>query len=86
MVLTALGLVTPEFLRDKRRHAIVGITIVASLVTPGDVISTFMMMGPLILLYEVSIYLSRMINRKQRAREAALAGSPEPPAGTVKAL
>jgi len=72
MILSALGLVTPEFLRSKRRHAIVGITIAASLLTPGDVITlTVMLMVPLFFLYEFSIYLSRLIWRRKRAREKA---------------
>ena len=70
MILSALGLVTPEFLRSKRRHAIVGITIAASFLTPGDVITlTIMLMVPLFFLYEFSIYLSRLIWRRKRARE-----------------
>jgi sec-independent protein translocase protein TatC len=89
MVLTALGLITPEFLKEKRRHAIVGITVLASVVTPGDIVSTFLMMAPMMLLYEVSILLSRMIARKQRARDAErereLSPSSEPPPGTVEA-
>ncbi|RMH18297.1 MAG: twin-arginine translocase subunit TatC, partial [Gemmatimonadetes bacterium] len=44
MILTALGLVTPGFLRRKRRHAIVAITALASLLSPGDVITETIMM------------------------------------------
>jgi hypothetical protein len=70
MVLSALGLVTPEFLRSKRRHAIVLITVLASFLTPGDVITlTIMLMVPLFFLYEFSIFLSRLIWRKKRERE-----------------
>ncbi len=87
MILSALGLITPAFMRNKRRHAIVGITILASLLTPGDLASTFLMMGPMIILYEVSILLSVMIYRKKAAEEAAaepsLRPSSEAPAGTM---
>jgi sec-independent protein translocase protein TatC len=87
MILSALGLITPRFMRDKRRHAIVGITILASLLTPGDLASTFLMMGPMMILYEVSILLSAMIYRKKAASQAEsetpLAPSPEPPEGTM---
>lgn len=87
MVLSAMGLVTPEFLRAKRRHAIVILTVVASLITPGDVITlTLMMMVPLVLLYELSIFLSAGIVGRRRARAAA---EREPtiqaPEGTVEA-
>jgi sec-independent protein translocase protein TatC len=89
MILTALGLITPTFLRDKRRHAIVAITILSSLITPGDLASTFLMMGPMIVLYEVSILLSAMIvkgKRKKAEEEEAerLRPSPEPPEGAVE--
>jgi sec-independent protein translocase protein TatC len=68
LILSALGLVTPEFLAAKRRHAIAIITIVAALLTPGDVITvTVMMMAPLLVLYELSIVLSRMVTRRLRA-------------------
>lgn len=87
MVLSAMGLVTPEFLRAKRRHAIVVLTVVASLITPGDVVTlTLMMMVPLIFLYELSIFLSAGIVGRRRARQAA---EKEPtiqaPEGTVEA-
>ncbi len=76
LILSALGLVTPEFLASKRRHAIVGITILASVLTPGDVITvTVMMMLPLILLYELSIFLARLVTRRRRARLAAEAAA-----------
>jgi sec-independent protein translocase protein TatC len=71
MVLTALGLVTPEFLRSKRRHNAVAMTALASFITPGDIITlTVMMMVPLILLYELSIFLSAAIVSRRRARGA----------------
>jgi sec-independent protein translocase protein TatC len=83
MILSALGLVTPDFLKSKRRHAIVLITILASVLSPGDVITvTLLMMIPLVLLYEVSIVLSRVITRR---REARIMGPPtEPPDGAVQ--
>ncbi len=85
IILTALGLVTPAFLRDKRRHAIVAITVIASLITPGDLASTFLMMGPMLFLYEVSILLSAAIIRRKKEREGApLRAAPEPPDGTVE--
>ena len=74
LILSALGLVTPEFLASKRKHAILIITVVASLLTPGDVITlTLMMMVPLIFLYEFSIVLSRMVTRRRAAATAASA-------------
>jgi sec-independent protein translocase protein TatC len=72
LILSALGLVTPEFLASKRKHAVLIITVVASLLTPGDVITlTLMMMVPLVFLYEFSIVLSRMVTRRRVAATAA---------------
>ena len=82
MILSALGLVTPEFLRSKRRHAMVLITVLASFLTPGDVITlTVMLMVPLFFLYEFSISLSKMIWKRKRAREEAegVDARPDPP-------
>ncbi|HSG08069.1 MAG TPA: twin-arginine translocase subunit TatC [Longimicrobiales bacterium] len=70
MVLTALGLVTPEFLRSKRRHNAVAMTALASFITPGDVITlTVMMLVPLLLLYELSIFLSAAIIRRRNTAD-----------------
>jgi sec-independent protein translocase protein TatC len=67
LILSAMGLVTPEFLQAKRKHAVFGITIISSLLTPGDVITlTLMMMIPLMVLYEFSIFLSKMVARRRR--------------------
>ena len=74
LILSSIGLVTPEFLAAKRRHAIAIITVLAALLTPGDVITlTLMMMVPLIFLYEFSIVLSRMVTRRRAAATAASA-------------
>ncbi|MGQ0813532.1 MAG: twin-arginine translocase subunit TatC [Gemmatimonadota bacterium] len=67
LVLSALGLVTSKFLAEKRRYAIAGIALVAAFATPGDAITlTIFMMGPLILLYELSILLARLVERRRR--------------------
>ncbi len=82
MILSALGLVTPAFLRAKRRHAIVIITILASLLSPGDVVTvTALMMIPMVFLYEFSIVLSVVITRRRRTRK--IGG--DPPDGSVEA-
>ncbi|HEY0808866.1 MAG TPA: twin-arginine translocase subunit TatC, partial [Longimicrobiales bacterium] len=68
MVLAALGLVTSKFLSEKRRYAIAGMAVVAAFVTPGDAVTlTIFMMGPLLLLYELSIGLAKLMERR-RAR------------------
>ncbi len=74
LLLTVLGLVTPEFLAEKRRHAIAGITILSALITPGDVVTiTLLMMVPLVLLYELSIALSRLVVRRRDSSQPVIA-------------
>lgn len=87
MILTAMGLVTPDFLRSKRRHAVVIITALAAFITPGDIIVlTLMMMVPLILLYELSIFLSAGIHKRRMKRMGEpLEPSPDPPPDSVQA-
>jgi sec-independent protein translocase protein TatC len=72
MILSALGLVTPAFLRSKRRHAIVTMLVGASVLIPGDFVGlTLLLMVPLILLYEASIVLSALV-RRERAEPLTL--------------
>lgn len=72
LVLSVLGLVTSQFLRSKRRYAIAGMAIAASMITPGDAVTaTIVMMGPLLLLYEFSIVLAKMVERGRERTAAA---------------
>ena len=66
LILSAFGVVDPAMLRSKRRHAIVVFAVLASIITPGDVvILTLFLMVPLLLLYELSIGLSSMMERRR---------------------
>jgi sec-independent protein translocase protein TatC len=87
MILASLGLVTPKFLRDHRRHAIVISTVAAAVLSPGDVMTvTFLMMFPLIILYEVSIILAVFVRKKPpEESEPVLPPPTEPPEGAVQA-
>lgn len=63
--LSKVGIVTPEFLRKYRKHAIVIILILAAVLTPPDVMSQVLMSIPLLILYEFSIFVSkRVVNSK----------------------
>ena len=64
-----LGLVSSQFLKKKRKYAILLLTILSAVITPPDVISMLLMSGPLILLYEVSIVLVWMIERKSKTQK-----------------
>lgn len=80
MILSALGLVTPAFLRSQRRWAVVLITVVAALLSPGDIIwLTVLMMFPMFLLYEFSILLSELMWRKRDAHRGDAGPAEEDP-------
>jgi sec-independent protein translocase protein TatC len=61
--LAKIGIATPEFLRQKRRHAIIIILIVASLMAPPDVMSMLVLAVPLMVLYEVGIIFVKVFNK-----------------------
>ncbi len=63
--LTKMGLVTPEFLREYRKYALVLVLILAAVITPPDIISQVIVAIPMVILYEVSIKISKFIIRKQ---------------------
>ncbi len=63
-VLARIGLITPGLLVKKRKYALLLIFILAALLTPGaDVISQLLLAGPMVVLYEVSILVSRAVYR-----------------------
>lgn len=71
LILSAVGVLDTAAMRKGRRWAIVIITVVASFITPGDVvILTVFLMVPLLLLYELGIALSRVVERRREKREA----------------
>jgi sec-independent protein translocase protein TatC len=65
LLLSAIGLLTPPFMRHYRRHSIIVIMILSSFITPPDPVSMLIMAFPLILLYEISIGVSWLVNRKK---------------------
>jgi sec-independent protein translocase protein TatC len=71
-VLTKAGLVTPEVMKKYRRHAIIAILILGALLTPPDPISQILIAMPLFALYQISIFISAAVLRKQRAKEQKL--------------
>ena len=60
LILSVIGLVTPAFMRHYRRHSIVTILVLSAFFTPPDPVSLFMMSLPLIVLYELSIGISKL--------------------------
>jgi sec-independent protein translocase protein TatC len=66
--LSKVGLVTPEFLRKYRRHALVIILVISAIITPPDVFSQILVSFPLLLLYEISIMISKRVIKKENAK------------------
>lgn len=67
--LTALGIINPSQLRQYRRHAMVAAFAAAAIITPGDLITTTVMLfAPLYALYEVSIIASSVVFRRKERR------------------
>jgi sec-independent protein translocase protein TatC len=73
LALSALGIVTPQFLSKYRRHAVVLIVIIGAFLTPGDLMwTTIALSGPLYALYELSVLAAHVIYRRKARRRAAL--------------
>ncbi|MAP70606.1 MAG: twin-arginine translocase subunit TatC [Candidatus Marinimicrobia bacterium] len=64
-ILSVIGLLTPAFMSHYRRHSIVVILILSAFITPPDPVSLVLMFIPLWLLYEISIGVSWLVNRKR---------------------
>ena len=74
LLLATLGIVTPEFLRRYRRHALVLCVVAGALLSPGDLVWTTMLLAaPLYLLYELSVVLTVIVYRRRRKRAAQAA-------------
>jgi sec-independent protein translocase protein TatC len=67
--LTKLGLVTPTFLRKYWKYAVVIILIVAAIVTPPDVVSQTIVAIPMLVIYEISILISKIVYKNKIKNE-----------------
>lgn len=70
--LTKVGLVTPEVLKKYRKMALVVVLILSAIITPPDVVSQIVVAIPVLFLYQISIYISGYVLRKEAKREAKL--------------
>jgi len=69
--LARIGVLTPDFMRKYRRHAIVIVLVVAAVITPPDIFSLVLVSIPLLLLYEASIFIAGRVVGKRAKAEAA---------------
>ncbi|RCT54759.1 twin-arginine translocase subunit TatC [Winogradskyella sp. KYW1333] len=66
--LTKAGLVTPAFLKKYRKFALVIVLILAAVITPPDIASQVIVAIPILILYQVSIYISAVVVRNQKRK------------------
>ncbi len=71
--LTKVGLVTPEILRKYRKISLVVVLILAAVITPPDIASQVVVALPILVLYQVSIFISKKVLKNQAKAEAKLA-------------
>lgn len=71
--LTKIGLATPAGLRKNRKFALVIVLIVAAVITPPDIASQIIVAIPVLILYEVSIFISKFVLYRQERRKRKLA-------------
>jgi len=62
-ILSKFGLLTPAFMREHRKHAFVMTLVIAALITPADIGTQVLVTIPVIFLYEISIGISRRVNK-----------------------
>ena len=65
---TKIGLVTPQFLKKYRKYALIIVLVVSAVITPPDISTQVIVSIPILILYEVSIFISAFVTR-QEARE-----------------
>lgn len=68
--LTKVGLVTPEILKKYRKIALVIVLILSAIITPPDVASQIIVAVPVLILYQISIYISKVVLKRQAKKEA----------------
>ncbi len=68
--LTKVGLVTPEIMKKYRKIALVIVLILSAVITPPDVTSQIIVAIPVLVLYQVSIYISKVVLKREAKREA----------------
>lgn len=62
--LTKVGLVTPEFLKKYRKYALVIVLILSAIITPPDIASQIIVAIPILILYQISIYISKIVVKR----------------------
>ena len=69
--LTKIGVVTPQILKKYRKFALVGVLVISAVITPPDIASQVIVAIPILILYEVSIFISKGVIRRQNKKAKA---------------
>lgn len=69
--LTKIGLVTPQFLKKYRKYALVIVLILSAIITPPDIASQIIVAIPVLILYQVSIYISKVVVKNNLKKQKA---------------
>ena len=64
--MTKIGLVTPEIMKKYRKIALVIVLVLSAIITPPDIASQIIVAIPIIILYQISIYISKFVLRKEK--------------------
>ncbi|HEY7471445.1 MAG TPA: twin-arginine translocase subunit TatC [Gemmatimonadota bacterium] len=75
LVLAWLGILPVRILKRYRRHAIAVMAVISAIMTPADVISMLLMLVPLYLLFEISVILAGVIEKRRERRASIATGS-----------
>ena len=75
--LTKVGLITPEIMKKYRKIALVIVLILSAVITPPDVTSQIIVAVPVLVLYQISIYISKMVLKGEAKKEAKRASKPK---------
>jgi sec-independent protein translocase protein TatC len=63
-ILSRLGLVTPAFMKKYRKHSIIAVLFISAIITPPDITSQILVSIPIVILYEISIFISASVQKK----------------------
>ncbi|MDX1543422.1 MAG: twin-arginine translocase subunit TatC [Christiangramia sp.] len=66
--LTKVGVITPDFLKKYRKYALVIVLILSAIITPPDIVSQIIVAIPVLILYEVSIFISQFIYKIEQKK------------------
>jgi len=64
--LSKMGILTPEFMRSYRKHALVVTLILSAIITPPDISSQILVSIPILILYEISIFISKIVVNRMK--------------------